>query len=327
MNKPEFLNIAFQMDDLSTVNPRSDTTFALMVEAKARNYNIYYYQPHNLSLAGSTPVALMQKVESLSADGSNPATLGTPELTDLAAMNIIWVRQDPPFNMNYLCTTYILNILQEHYPQVLVVNDPTKIRNFPEKVFAHRLIQYMPQTLITKDRALIENFLEKQQKVIMKPLFEAKGDDVLLIEYGHPNANALISYFLHNYQEPVIVQQFLPKVSEGDKRVLIVAGVIAGVFNRVPTNGLTSNLAKGGVAQTTSLTPKEEEVAKAVADLLSKEGLFFAGVDLIDGHLTEINLTSPTGVKTLEELTGVNLCPFIWNKLEEWFNTLIRSNT
>lgn len=312
---PKKLNVAFQMDDINKINLYSDTTFALLIEAYKRNFNVFYYNPSSVTLDGNKVIARCQKVLTASYNEKSYISLEEEKLINLSSMDVIWLRQDPPFDMNYLTSTYFLDFLTNNNPNILVLNNATNVRKYPEKIFAHYFTQFMPKTLITKDRQIINAFLQKEKKIIIKPLFEAKGDDVLLIEENHPNKEALISYFLENYKEPVVVQQFLPKVKLGDKRVLIIDGEPLGAFVRIPTKGITSNLAKGGIAESTELNEKELEICNVVGKFLKQEGLFFAGIDLIDNHLTEINLTSPTGLMSYYNFSGNNLAITIWDKI------------
>ena len=301
------LKVAFQMDDINNINLNSDTTFALIVEAYKRNFDLYYYNPKNLSVTNNKVLAKAHKIIKADYINSNHVKLEQEELLDLGSMNVIWLRQDPPFDMSYLTSTYFLEYLVNTNPNILVINNPKEVRNYPEKIAAHYFSEFMPQTLITKDKNLILSFLEKEKKLIIKPLYDAKGNGIFLLEQTHPNTEALIDNFLTTYKEPVIVQQFLEKISLGDKRVLIVDGEALGVFKRVPQNGITSNLAKGGLAETANLTTKEQKICQAVGSYLKQHDLFFAGIDLIDGHLTAINLTSPTGRMNYYQYSGGKL--------------------
>lgn len=311
------LNIAFQMDDITKINLESDTTFFILEAAFRRGHNLLYYTPNSLSLKEDIAVAKVQKIEHASYNNAKYVSLGNPTDLALDSLDLIWIRQDPPFDMAYLYTTYVLEFVYKHNKNTLVVNPPQKVRDFPEKIFAHHFKNFTPKTILTRDQDIIKSFLQKHKKAILKPLFEAKGDDIHLLSENDPKSFVKIANMLAKYKEALVLQEFLPNVSQGDKRVFIIDGEPLGVMNRIPPEGsITSNLAKGGTAAITKLTPRELEIATTVGKILKKEGLFFAGIDLIDNHLTEINLTSPTGLKTYHKLTGVDLTTSIWDKLE-----------
>lgn len=314
------LTVAFQMNNIHHLNLSSDSTFLLIEEAIKLGFKVYYYQPNYLSLQHNRVVAVGQQITTACANKNILKVEDEVENLDLADMDIIWVRQDPPFNMSYLTSTYLLDYLKSYHSNIYIVNDTEQIRNHPEKIAIHLFPQYMPKTLITRYRPLIMQFLAEYRKVVIKPLYDAKGNGVFLLEYNHPNTEALINYFLTTYQEPCIIQQFLPKVSEGDKRVFVIDGEPAGAINRVPKTGeIISNLAQGGKAVSTELTATEYTMCKEVGNYLQSKNILFAGLDLIDNHITEINITSPTGLRVFHNFTGINLATTIWQKLLQKF--------
>lgn len=314
MNKPK-LKIAFQMDSILEINVASDTTFALILEAYSRNFDLYYYNPASLTLNGKDVLATAQKILKASSNVDNHVDLQEEKILNLNEMNVIWLRQDPPFDMSYLTSAYLLEYLIANNPKVLVLNNPKKVLNYPEKIVAHYFSHLMPKTIITKNRSIIKDFLIQEEKVIIKPLYDAKGNSVFLLENNTPNVEPLIDNFLTTYKEPIIVQEFLKNIVLGDKRVLIIDGEPLGAFTRVPQTGITSNLAKGGRAEEALLSNKELQMCKEVGAFLKHHDLFFAGIDIIDEKLTEINLTSPTGVVTYYNISGVNLAINIWDKV------------
>lgn len=321
MNKPK-LKIAFQMDSILEVNVASDTTFALILEAYNRNFELYYYNPVSLTLDGNKVLATAQKILAASNSKENHVELQKEEILNLSEMNVIWLRQDPPFDMSYLTSAYLLEYLIANNPKVLVLNNPKNVLNYPEKIAAHYFSHLMPKTIITKNRTIIKDFLIKEKKVIIKPLYDAKGNSVFLLEENTPNVEPLIDNFLTTYKEPIIVQEFLKNIALGDKRVLIIDGEPLGAFTRVPQVGITSNLAKGGRAEEALLSNKELKICEKVGAFLKQHDLFFAGIDIIDEKLTEINLTSPTGIVTYYNISGINLAINIWDKVLKKLSTL-----
>jgi glutathione synthase len=308
------LNIAVQMDPIERINIAGDSTFALLLEAQARGHKIFYYTPERLSLAGGTIVAEAQPLEVRDEVG-NHFTLGERRRMDLGSeVDVVLLRQDPPFDLAYITTTHLLERI---HPQTLVVNDPASVRNSPEKLFVMQYPHLMPDTLITRDRGEIEAFRKQHGDVVMKPLYGNGGAAVFKVAQKDPNFGSLFDLFSVTFREPWVVQRFLPRVTEGDKRIILVDGVAMGAVNRVPAeNDIRSNMVRGGAARETDLTPREREICQTIGPELKKRGLIFVGIDVIDGNLTEINVTSPTGLRAIHKLGGPDLAAAIWDAIE-----------
>ena len=307
------LKIAVQMDPIERINIAGDSTFALMLEAQARGHALFYYTPDKLSLRGESVVAETRSVEVRDIVGDH-VTLGASRLTDLAEMDVVLLRQDPPFDLAYITTTHLLERI---HPRTLVVNNPASVRDAPEKIFVLNYPSLMPPTLISRDRALIEAFREEHGDIVMKPLYGNGGAAVFKVSRKDPNFGSLFDLFSATFREPWVNQRFLPKVTEGDKRIILVDGVAAGVVNRVPAeNDIRSNMVRGGAAQPTDLNAREREICETIGPELRKRGLLFVGIDVIDGNLTEINVTSPTGVRAIKRIGGPDLAVAIWDAIE-----------
>ena len=304
------------MDPIEKININGDSTFALMLEAQARDHALFYYTPDTLALRNGVVSALVHAVEVRDIKGDH-FTLGSPERRDLATMNVILLRQDPPFDMAYITTTHLLERI---HPKTLVVNDPASVRNAPEKILVTQFPELMPATLITRDKAEIENFRREHGDVVMKPLYGNGGAAVFKLSARDPNFGSLYDLFSVTFREPWVVQKFLPKVVDGDKRIILIDGVARGAVNRVPSgDDIRSNMVRGGAAQTTELTPREQEICERIGPTLKNSGLLFVGIDVIDGHLTEINVTSPTGLRAIKRLGGPDLAFEIWDAIESRF--------
>jgi len=308
------LNVAVQMDPIERINIAGDSTFALLLEAQARGHRLYYYTPDRLSLSGVRVVAQAQPLEVRDVAGDH-FTLGEARLMDLGEeIDVVLLRQDPPFDLAYVTTTHLLERI---HPKTLVVNDPRSVRDAPEKLFVMHFPELMPPTLITRDRALIEAFRAEHGEVVMKPLYGNGGAAVFKVATKDPNFGSLFDLFSTTFREPWVVQRFLPRVSEGDKRIIMVDGVAMGAVNRVPAeNDIRSNMVRGGAARETDLTPREREICATIGPELKARGLIFVGIDVIDGNLTEINVTSPTGVRAIKRLGGPDLAAAIWDAIE-----------
>jgi glutathione synthase len=308
------LNIAVQMDPIERINIAGDSTFALLLEAQARGHKIFYYTPERLSLAGGKIVAEAQPLEVRDEVG-NHCTLGERRRMDLGSeVDVVLLRQDPPFDLAYITTTHLLERI---HPHTLVVNDPASVRNAPEKLFVMQYPQLMPDTLITRDRGEIEAFRKQHGDVVMKPLYGNGGAAVFKVAQKDPNFGSLFDLFSVTFREPWVVQRFLPRVTEGDKRIILVDGVAMGAVNRVPAeNDIRSNMVRGGAARETDLTPREREICQTIGPELKKRGLIFVGIDVIDGNLTEINVTSPTGLRAIRKLGGPDLAAALWDAIE-----------
>ncbi len=307
------LTVAVQMDPIERINVAGDSTFALLLEAQARGHKLLYYTPDRLALRDGRVTAAVQALAVRDEIG-NHATLGAPKLMDLAETDVVLLRQDPPFDLAYISTTHMLERI---HPKTLVVNDPASVRNAPEKIFVMDFIDLMPPTLITRDRAAIDAFRAEHRDIVMKPLYGFGGGAVFRLTEHDLNYGSLYDMFATSFREPWVVQRFLPKVSEGDKRIILVDGEAGGGVNRVPQPGdLRSNMVRGGAAGATDLTPREKEICARLGPFLKERGLIFVGIDVIDGNLTEINVTSPTGIRAIKNFGGPDLAARIWDVIE-----------
>ncbi|SFK50808.1 glutathione synthase [Methylocapsa palsarum] len=307
------LNVAVQMDPIEKINIAGDSTFALMLEAAARGHKLFYYTPDKLSLYEGRVVAQGAEVAVRDVEGDH-FTLGEAKPVDLAAFDVVLLRQDPPFDLAYITSTHLLEMLP---PKVLVVNDPESVRNAPEKLFVLQFPELMPPTLISRDKKLIEAFRDAHNEVVMKPLHGHGGAAVFKVGRKDPNFGSLYDLFATTFREPWVVQRFLPQVAEGDKRIILIDGVAAGAVNRVPAdNDIRSNMARGGGAAATQLTPREQEICAVIGPELKQRGLVLVGIDVIDGYLTEINVTSPTGIRAIKRLGGPDLAIVAWDAIE-----------
>jgi glutathione synthase len=308
------LKIAVQMDPIERINIRGDSTFALLLEAQKRKHAISYYTPDKLAMDGGRVFATVRSLDVRDAEGGH-FTLGEPHRTELTAFDVILLRQDPPFDLNYITTTHLLERVQ---PKTLVVNDPAHVRNAPEKMFVTEFSDLMPPTLITRDLAEIKTFRAAQGDIVMKPLYGNGGAAVFLIEREDPNFGSLCDMFSNTFREAWMTQKFLPAVRQGDKRIILVDGEFAGAVNRVPAvDDIRSNMVRGGAAKPTELTDREREICKRIGPSLRERGLLFVGIDVIDGWLTEINVTSPTGIRAIRNLGGPDIAAMIWDKIEQ----------
>lgn len=307
------LNVAVQMDPIDKINIASDSTFALLLEARARGHKLIYYTPDKLSLRDGQILAEAAPLEVRDIKGDH-FTLGEARWFHLAALDILLLRQDPPFDIAYITSTHLLEHLQ---PGVLIVNDPASVRNAPEKLFVMNFTQLMPPTLITRSKAAIESFVDQYGEAVMKPLHGHGGAAVFKISRKDSNFGSLYDLFAASFREPWVVQRFLPQITYGDKRIILVDGEPAGALNRVPTeNDIRANMARGGSAEAASLTQREREICAVIGPELKRRGLLFAGIDVIDGFLTEINVTSPTGLRAINRLGGPDLAAAIWDAIE-----------
>jgi glutathione synthase len=311
------LKVAVQMDPVENIKIVGDSTFALMLEAAERGHTLFYYTPDKLSMhvtpLGTRVVAEAASIEVRDIVGDH-FTLGAVATIDLAEVDVVLLRQDPPFDLAYITSTHIL----EHLPPgVLVVNDPASVRNAPEKLFVIDFPQLMPPTLITRSKAEIEAFRAEHGEIVMKPLHGHGGASVFKIAMKDPNFGSLFDLFSSTFREPWVVQRFLPQVSEGDKRIILVDGVAAGAVNRVPAeNDIRSNMVRGGAAMPTDFTRREREICETIGPELKRRGLLLVGIDVIHGHLTEINVTSPTGIRAIKKLGGPDLAVMVWDAIE-----------
>jgi len=307
------LNVAVQMDPIARINIRGDSTFALLLEAQKRGHSLSYYTPDKLSLNGAELVAPVQILSVQDEEGDH-FTLGEPRREVLSVFDVILLRQDPPFDLAYITSTHLLERLQ---PKTLVVNDPASVRNAPEKLFVMNFPQLMPPTLISRDLDEINAFRDEHGAVVMKPLHGHGGAAVFRVMPQDMNFGSLFDMFSVTFREPWVIQRFLPEVKHGDKRIILVDGEFAGAVNRVPAvDDLRSNMVRGGAAKATDLTDREREICAALGPALREHQLLFVGIDVIDGYLTEINVTSPTGIRAVARLGGPDIAAKIWDVIE-----------
>jgi glutathione synthase len=307
------LRVAVQMDPIERINIRGDSTFALLLEARARGHTLAYYTPDRLALRGNDVFATVRPLKVQDIEGSHFA-LGDAARVELKSFDVILMRQDPPFDLNYITATHLLERLQ---PTTLVINDPGHVRNAPEKVFVTLFPELMPPTLITRDLAEIKAFRAEHGDIVMKPLYGHGGGAVFRVTSDDLNFGSLYDMFSVTFREPWVVQRWLPDVKHGDKRIILVDGEFAGAVNRVPAaDDLRSNMVRGGAAQATELTPREREICARLGPALRERGLLFTGIDVIGDYLTEINVTSPTGIRAIRKLGGPDIAAMIWDKIE-----------
>jgi glutathione synthase len=307
------LAVAVQMDPIEGINFAGDSTFALMLEAARRSHQLFYYTPDKLSWLQSGIVTEAAPIRVSDTPGDY-FRLGEIQKLELASVDVVLLRQDPPFDLAYITSTYLLERLPS---KVLVVNDAASVRNAPEKLFVMQFPQFMPPTLITRDKRAIEAFLEEHGEVVIKPLHGHGGAAVFKVQREDPNFGSLYDLFAATFKEPWVVQRFLPQVAKGDKRIILVDGVAAGAVNRLPTgNDIRANMVRGGAAMPTDLTDREKEICATIGPELKSRGLLLAGIDVIDGHLTEINVTSPTGIRAIRNVGGPDVAASVWNAIE-----------
>jgi glutathione synthase len=308
------LNVAVQMDPIERINIKGDSTFALLLEAQNRAHPVSYYTPDRLVLRDGKVSATVRPVVVRDIAGDH-FTLGEPRHADLASFDVVLLRQDPPFDLAYISSTHMLDRI---HPRTLVVNDPGAVRNAPEKVYVTEFPDLMPPTLVTRDLDAIKAFRAEHGDIVMKPLYGKGGEAVFLIGREDLNFGSLYDLFAATFREPWVVQKFLPAVRDGDKRIILVDGEFAGAVNRVPAaDDLRSNMVRGGVPAATDLTEREREICARLGPHLRQRGLLFVGIDVIGGFLTEINVTSPTGIRAVKNFGGADIAAMIWDKIEE----------
>jgi glutathione synthase len=309
------LRVAVQMDPLEGINIEGDSTFAIMLGAQRRGHASWYYRPEDLSYEGGRLWTMAQPVTVQPVAGDH-YRLGEPVLLDLGRdTDVVLMRQDPPFDLGYITAAHLLERIQG---ETLVVNDPASVRNAPEKIWVLDFARYMPPTLLTRSLGAARRFLEKHGEIVVKPLHGNAGKAVFKVGRDGANLSALIEMFNTAYREPHVVQAFVPEIAEGDKRIVLVDGEVAGAINRIPGAGeIRSNLAVGGSAVKTDLTDTEREICAALAPELKARGLIFVGIDVIGGKwLTEINVTSPTGIVAIDRFNGTDTPALIWDSIE-----------
>ena len=307
------LKVALQMDPIGGVNIDADSTFRIALEAQARGHSLFFYTPDKLAfvegrvMARGFPIQLRREV-------GNHVSYGTEAEVDLATFDVVWLRQDPPFDMGYITTTHLLDMI---HPKTLVVNDPFWVRNYPEKLLVLRFADLTPPTALARDLATIRAFKARHGDIILKPLYGNGGAGVFRLDENDRNLASLHEMFTAINREPLIVQKFIPAVSKGDKRVILINGEPVGAINRVPQAGETrSNMHAGGRPEKVGLTPRDLEICAAIGPTLRDHGQIFVGIDIIGDYLTEINVTSPTGIQELERFDGINAAAKIWEAIE-----------
>lgn len=318
------LRVAVQMDPIEGINIKGDSSFALMLSAQARGHAIWHYDVRSLSWEAGKLTALAHPVHDLQRVAGAHFRFGEPKRIDLGAeIDVVLMRQDPPFDLGYLTGTWLLERIKD---QTLVVNDPAAVRNAPEKVFVLDFPQFMPPTLVTRDLNEVKRFQAEYGAVVIKPLHGNGGKAVFKIDADGSNLGALVEIFAQIWPEPFMVQQFLPSVADGDKRIVLVDGEVAGAINRKPGEGeFRSNLAVGGYAEATQLTPREAEICAVLGPQLRDRGLIFVGIDVIGGEwLTEINVTSPTGIVAIDAFNNSDVAGMIWDAIEARLQNLSR---
>jgi glutathione synthase len=308
------LAVAIQMDPIDTINIDADSTFALALEAQTRGHALYHYLPAALSFRDGRVYAKGRPLEVFRRHG-NHHRFGDLQELDLARFDVVLMRQDPPFDMAYITATHLLELLPKSGP--LVVNDPAAVRNAPEKLFVLRFKDLMPPTLLSLDRDEIRTFWEEHGEIVLKPLFGNGGAGIVHLRPGDENLNSLLDMYTQVYPEPVMVQRYLPEVRQGDKRIILVEGEAVGAVNRVPAAGeARANMHVGGRAEASELSARDREICAAIGPSLREQGLVFVGIDVIGDWMTEINVTSPTGIQEIARLGGFDIAPLIWDAIE-----------
>ena len=307
------LKVAFQMDPIERIDIRGDSTFALLLEAQWRGHDVFYYTPNNLSLRDGKLIALGHSLTVEDKPGDH-YRLAHQREEDLSKFDVVHLRQNPPFDMAYITTTHLLERI---HPKTLVVNNPAAVRNAPEKVFVLDFLDLMPPTLVTRSPDEIRAFRDEHKDIVIKPLYGNGGVAIFRIAEGDTNLNSLIELLGATFREPIMAQLYLPEVRNGDKRIILVDGAFAGAINRVPAADETrSNLHVGGTAEPATLTEREQKICARLGPELKRRGLIFTGIDVIGDYLTEINVTSPTGIQEINRLSGTKIESDIWDAIE-----------
>ena len=307
------LRVAFQMDPIGPINIEADSTFRIALEAQARGHELFYFTPDRLAYQNGRVTARGWPLEVRREKGDH-FTLGDETEVDLADWDVVWLRQDPPFDMGYITTTHILQMI---HPATLVVNDPFWVRNYPEKLLVLEFPDLTPPTTIARDLTTLKNFKHQHGDIILKPLYGNGGAGVFRLDPNDRNLSSLHELFTGINREPLIAQKFLSDVSKGDKRIILVDGEAVGAINRVPQEGETrSNMHVGGRPEKIGMSDRDREICAAIGPLLSEKGQIFVGIDVIGDYLTEINVTSPTGIQELERFDGTNTAERLWQVIE-----------
>jgi glutathione synthase len=318
------LRVAVQMDPLENINIAGDSTFAIMLKAQELGHTLYHYTPEAMSYAEGRLWTMGYPVTVQRVAGDH-YRFGEPEILDLGRdVDVVLMRQDPPFDLGYITASHLLERIQS---ETLVVNDPASVRNAPEKIWVLDFAEFMPPTVITRSLGLSRKFLAEHGDIVIKPLHGFAGGSVFRIGPDGRNLASLMELFNRAYREPHVIQAFIPEIAEGDKRIVLIDGEVAGAINRLPGEGeIRSNLAVGGKAAKTELTPREEEICAALAPELRERGLLFAGIDVIGGKwLTEINVTSPTGIVAIDAFNGTDTPGMFWAAVERRLRSSVAS--
>lgn len=309
------LSVAVQMDPIESINPPGDSTFALMLEAQARGHVVHYYTPDTLALRDNQLLADVYPVEVFDKPKGEHFSLGKLREVDLGTYDVVLMRQDPPFDMNYITITHMLERI---HPRTLVVNPPATVRNAPEKILVTEFPDLMPPTLVTRDRSRIAAFRKEHGNIIVKPLYGNGGAGVFFIQEGDHNLASLIELFEQSFREPFMIQRYLKDVRKGDKRIIIIDGEPVAALNRIPAEGeARSNMHVGGRPELIDLTARDREICARIAPALKERDMIFVGIDVIGDYLTEINVTSPTGIREIKRFGGPDISVMIWDAIEK----------
>ena len=308
------LKVGIQMDHVSSIHIEGDSTFALGLEAQARGHKLFHWEPNRLQLRDGKVRARIEEMSLNDVNGDH-YTLGEPVDTDLSELDVVLLRQDPPFDMAYITTTHILERI---HPDTLVVNSPASVRNAPEKILVTEFADLMPETLITRDFEAIAEFRKEMGDIILKPLYGNGGAGVFLLPEADMNFTSLLEMFDQQFREPLIAQRYLKEVRGGDKRIILVDGEPVGAINRVPAEtDARSNMHVGGRAEHTELTPREREICERIGPTLKENDFIFVGIDVIGDYMTEINVTSPTGIREVKKFSGTDIASLVWDAIEK----------
>ena len=307
------MKVAVQMDHVSKLNIKGDTTLALCLEAQEREFKLYQYLPDNLTFVDGKLKVLVEELK-LFDDNEDFFELGEPFVDDLNSFDVVLMRQEPPFDMHYITYTHLLDHLDK---RVRVINNPVSVRNSPEKLLVTHFIDLMPKTIISKNFSEIKEFSNKQSKVVLKPLYGKGGEGIILLEADEQMFDKKLEDFLSNEYEPIMVQEYLPIVKKGDKRIILINGEPVGCLNRVPAEGeFRSNLGVGGLPELSELSSRDIEICQRIRKTLIDYDLYFVGIDVIGDYLTEINVTCPTGVRQIKELGGPDIAKLFWDNIQ-----------
>lgn len=307
------MKVAVQMDHVSKLNIKGDTTLALCLEAQEREFKLYQYLPDNLTFVDGKLKVLVEELK-LFDDNVDFFELGEPFVDDLNSFDAVLMRQEPPFDMHYITYTHLLDHLDK---RVRVINNPVSVRNSPEKLLVTHFIDLMPKTIISKNFSEIKEFSNKQSKVVLKPLYGKGGEGIILLEADEQMFDKKLEDFLSNEYEPIMVQEYLPIVKKGDKRIILINGEPVGCLNRVPAEGeFRSNLGVGGLPELSELSSRDIEICQRIRKTLIDYDLYFVGIDVIGEYLTEINVTCPTGVRQIKELGGPDIAKLFWDNIQ-----------